>query len=191
MESTNINTTAQQASTPDGGSGAQIVNDTAGAANAEPEKKYTQAELDAAIGQRLARERRGMPSADELGEFRAWRESRQTEQERQQRILEERNGYEQRVNALEAELTQAQRERTLLSLGVPVDDVDYYAYKIGKMVSDTVTFEQAAAGFVRDHAPAKNAASSQGVRASFGAPMGQGAKTESLAERINRQLRGG
>ena len=189
---TNINsmntgntTTAQQASMTDGGSGAQ------GAASAEPEKKYTQAELDAAIGQRLARERRGMPSQEELTAFRTWKESQQTEQDKQRRILEERNGFEQRTNELETELEQLRRERMLIQRGVSPDDVDYYAYKIGKMVNDTTSFEKAADAFLRQREEKNGAGTPQGVRASFGVPMSKGAQTETLNERINRQLRGG
>lgn len=180
--------TAGQAPTPDGGTGAA---GTPGAAGAEPEKKYTQAELDAAIGQRLARERRGMPSQEELSAFRAWKESQQTEQERQQTLLNERNSFEQRASQLESELEQARRERTLIARGVPSDDVDYYAYKIGKLVSETTTFEQAAENFMREHPPVQAGAEPvQKMRASFGAPMGQPPQGESLSERINRQLRG-
>ncbi len=179
-------TTAQQTPPTVGGSGEPT------AASAEPEKKYTQTDMDAAIERRLARERKGMPSQEELAAFRTWKDSQQTEQQRQQRILDERNGFEQRVTELETQLAQAQNERMLLSRGVPAEDVDYYAYKIGKMVSDSVTFEQAADSFLRERpAPARTPAPQQGVRASFSAPMGGNPVGESLAERINRQLRGG
>ena len=43
-------------------------------ANAEPEAAvYTQADMDAAIEKRLARERRKQPSKEELAEFKAWK----------------------------------------------------------------------------------------------------------------------
>ena len=43
-------------------------------ANAEPETAvYTQADMDSAIEKRLARERRKMPSKEEMAEFKAWK----------------------------------------------------------------------------------------------------------------------
>ena len=48
--------------------------DTAPKADAEPETAvYTQADMDSAIEKRLARERRKMPSKEEMAEFKAWK----------------------------------------------------------------------------------------------------------------------
>ena len=41
----------------------------------------------------------------------------------------------------------------LLDKGVPTGDVDYYAFKIGKLVTDTTDFEKAAEQFLKEHAP--------------------------------------
>lgn len=47
-------------------------------ADAEPETAaYTQADMDAAIEKRLARERRKMPSKEELAEFKAWKATKE------------------------------------------------------------------------------------------------------------------
>lgn len=47
-------------------------------ANAEPETAvYTQADIDAAIEKRLARERRKMPSKEEMAEFKAWKAAKE------------------------------------------------------------------------------------------------------------------
>ena len=49
----------------------------------EQEKTFTQADVDKMIQTRLDRERRKYPSDDELTAYRTWKESQQTEQERQ------------------------------------------------------------------------------------------------------------
>lgn len=149
----------------------------------EQEKLFTQADLDTA----LAKERAKAPSKEEMDSFRAWKESQQTEQERQKRVLEERDSARQRVNDLETELEQARRERLLLAKGISEDDLDYYAFKIGKMVTDVLPFEKAAEKFLKEHMKT-------GTKAvvSFGGQMpGNAPHTETINERINRQLRGG
>lgn len=156
----------------------------------EPEKMYTQADMDAAIERRLARERKNAPPKEEWEAFRAWKDSQQSEQERQQKLMDERNGFERRVAELEAEIEDARRERFLLQRGIPVDDVDYYAYKIGKLTTDTVPFEKAAEQVLQRREDEPRAKPQPyGVRASFGPPAGASGQTESLSERINRQIR--
>ena len=49
-------------------------DDTTPKANTEPKDVvYTQADMDSAIEKRLARERRKMPSKEEMAEFKAWK----------------------------------------------------------------------------------------------------------------------
>lgn len=53
---------------------AHKADDTPPEANTEPKDVvYTQADMDSAIEKRLARERRKMPSKEELAEFKAWK----------------------------------------------------------------------------------------------------------------------
>lgn len=48
-------------------------------ADAEPETAvYTQADMDSAIEKRLARERRKMPSKEEMAEFKAWKAEKES-----------------------------------------------------------------------------------------------------------------
>lgn len=121
---------------------------TTGTAPQGQEKTFTQAEVNSMIQQRLERERKKYPSDDELSEFRTWKGSQQTEQERWNTLTSEKNMAQSQLEAVRAELEQYQRERLLISKGVPTDDVDYYAFKIGKLVSDGKTFEQAADEFL-------------------------------------------
>lgn len=61
------------------------VHDTDTTTATEQEKTFTQAELDRAIQDRLAHERKKFPSEDELNAYRTWKDGQQTEQERQAR----------------------------------------------------------------------------------------------------------
>ena len=45
-----------------------------------PAKTFTQEEVDAMIGKRLAKAMKGIPSEEEIAAYRAWREGQQTEQ---------------------------------------------------------------------------------------------------------------
>ena len=42
-----------------------------------PEKTFTQAEVDAMIGKRLAKAMKGMPSEEELTAYRTWQDKRE------------------------------------------------------------------------------------------------------------------
>lgn len=115
------------------------------------EKTFTQAELDNIVNNRLAREREKMPSADELNAFRAWKDSQQSEEDRRKALEKERDDAKTGLAAAKTELEQMKREKTLLNKGVPAEDVDYYAFKIGKLVTDAKPFDKAAEEFFKDN----------------------------------------
>jgi len=160
------------------------------ALEATPEKTFTQAELDGIVSERLAKAMKGMPGEEELTAFRAWKDSQQSEQERWDTLTRERDTARTDLAAAQTELEQLRRERFLLGKGIPVDDVDYYAFKIGKLVTDAMDFETAAGQFLKDHAPQADHQPSGGVRVDFTAPLGGGIAPASLNEKINNRLRG-
>lgn len=84
-----------------------------------------------------------------------------------------------------AELEQMKRERYLLQKGVSAEDVDYYAYKIGKQVTDQMDFRQAADAYLKEHRTA-----GRGVRIDTGAQLGGGGKAPTANETMNSILRG-
>lgn len=102
----------------------------------QPEKTFTQSELDAAI----AKERQSLPSADELKAFNDWKESQKTEQEKTAEKIklaqEAQTAAEQKASALEAKFTA-------VSKGVKPEAVDDVIALAKNKVSDTVTLEQA------------------------------------------------
>ena len=108
------------------------------------EKTFTQAEVDAMIGKRLAKATRGMPSQEELTEFRNWKKEHQTDSDALATVTTERDSAQN-------ELEIAKREILLLKNGIPADDVDFYVYKISKLVNDETTFEDAAKAFLKEN----------------------------------------
>lgn len=158
-----------------------------------PEKTFTQAEVDSMIGRRLAAATKGMPGKEELEAFRAWKESQQTEKDRWENLTKERDENKTALTAAQEELEQYKREKFLLGKGISTDDVDYYAFKIGKLVDDKTDFETAAENFMKEHTTAKNSVQEKPgtFRMSSGAPVGGGTtQLQSLNDRINNKLRG-
>lgn len=151
---------------------------------APTEKTFTQAELDTIVGKRLAKAMKGMPGEEELTAFRAWKESQQTEKERWDTLTKERDESKTALADAEAKLEQYEREKLLLSKGVPADDVDYYAFKIGKLVDNTTDFEKAAAQYLKDNPPAGT------VQVDLSAPLGGGRPAQNANETMNSLIRG-
>lgn len=151
------------------------------------EVTFTQAEVDALVSEEKARAvakaTKGMPSEDELTAFRTWKDSQQTEQDKWNTLTNERDTARSQLSALQTELEQYKREKLLLSKGVSADDVDYYAFKIGKLVTDSVSFEQAAEQFLAERKPGT-------VRVDLSAPVGGSDKTRTANERMNALIRG-
>jgi hypothetical protein len=149
-----------------------------------PEQTFTQAEVDALIGKRLAKAMKGMPSEEELSAYRAWKESQQTEKDRMDTLTRERNESKSALASAQAELEQLKREKLLLNKGVPTDDVDYYAFKIGKLVTDSKDFEKAAEEYFKDKDPG------QKVRVEMTAPLGGNGSIPTANDAMNALIRG-
>ncbi len=122
-ETQNTQTTQEQPASQDG----QPAKSTE--APAADEKKFSQKELDDIVKQRLDRAAKGQPSKEELAEFRKYKDSLKTEEEKrteQQHSLEEATG---RISALEKELTLSRVGNMLheqaASLGIDPSAVPY------------------------------------------------------------------
>lgn len=149
-----------------------------------PEKTFTQAELDTIVGKRIAKAMKGVPEKEELDAFYKWKESQQTEKEKWDTMTRERDESKAALTAAQAELEQYKREKFLLGKGVPAEDVDYYAFKIGKLVTDTVDFEKAAETYLKDNPPAGT------VHVDLSAPLGGGRPAQNANETMNSLIRG-
>lgn len=150
----------------------------------EPEKTFTQAEVDALIQRRLERERKKYPTDEDLTAFKTWKDSQQTDQDRLNALTGERDAAKTALATANAELEQLKREKYLSGKGVATNDLDYYVFKIGKLVTDSKTFEQAAEDFLKDNAPNK-------VRVDMTAPLDRGKPTATTTnDAMNAMIRG-
>ena len=86
-------------------------------------------------------------------------------------------------NALQR-VRQLERERWLLSQGVPEEDLDYYAFKIGSLVTSEKDFAAAAKDYLRDHRLRPAGIS---TAAALG---GRISKAPGVNETMNRLIRG-
>lgn len=82
---------------------------------------------------------------------------------------------------------QLERERILLGQGVPEDDLDYYVFKIGKLVSPEKDFRTAAKEFLKEHGAHPRGPAQRSTGASL---SGRPARTQSTNDTMNRLLRG-
>ena len=140
----------------------------------QEERTFTQAEVDELISKRLAREKKGMPSAEELNAFREWQKS--------QTPPEDKATRDELDDAL-AEAEMARRENVLLRRGVSADDVDYYVYRISKTMDGDKDFEDAADEYFK-----KNKPRSAPVRMDTGGRL-TGGGTKSPNEAMNDFIR--
>lgn len=147
---------------------------------APAEKTFTQAELDTIVARRLAKAQKGMPTDEELTAFRAWKDSQQTEKQKWDALQNERDTAKNDLSEALAKIEQYEHERYLLSKGVASDDVDYYAFKIGKLVDENKTFEEAANEFIEARKP--NAGQAENIRVDFGAPLNGGKPSMTVDE---------
>ena len=84
-------------------------------------------------------------------------------------------------------VTQLERERILLGQGVPEDDLDYYVFKIGKLVSAEKDFRTAAKEFLKEHGAHPRFPAQRSTGASL---TGRTTRTQSTSDTMNRLLRG-
>lgn len=108
-----------------------------------PEKTFTQAEVDAMIGKRLAKAMKGMPSEEELTAYRIWQTGQADEKERWDKLTGERDTLSGKLTAAESERDQLKRELYVLKKGLTGEEAEFIAFKAGKMVDEKTTFEQA------------------------------------------------
>ena len=159
------------------------------------EKTFTQTEVDTIVSRRVARAMKGMPEEAELNDFRAWKENQKTEKDKLDTLASERDAAKTDLAAAQAELEQLRREKFLRDKGVPVEDVDYYAFKIGKLVTEDKAFDEAAEEFLKENTPrgaGDNSAAnkSREVRVDITAGLNGGktdAEPSSLAEALKQK----
>ena len=106
-----------------------------------PEKTFTQEELNKIVQDRLDKEKKKMPSKEELKEFKDWKESQKTDAEKQ---AEKDAEYQKTLN----ELNTLKQTNAILEAGVNKDDVDYVLFKVSKMEGE---FDENLSKFLKDN----------------------------------------
>ena len=147
----------------------------------EQEKTFTQADVDKMIQTRLDRERRKYPSEEEITAYRTWKDSQQTEQERQAKRDKELADSKSALTAAQTELEQVMRDKYVLAKGLTGDDAEFIAFKALKMVDDKTTFEQAVDKLTENR---------QKVKFDWTAPAGGGEKPKATNAAMNSLIRG-
>lgn len=107
----------------------------------QAEKTFTQEELDKIVQDRLDREKKKMPSKEDLKAFKDWQESQKTAEQKQ---AEKDAEYQKTLN----ELNTLKQTNAVLSAGVNKDDTDYVIFKVSKMEGE---FEENLAKFLKDN----------------------------------------
>lgn len=153
------------------------------AENSEPSpaKTFTQEEVDAMIGKRLAKAMKGMPSEEELTAYRTWKDGQQTEQERQAQRDREFAESKTALTAAQTELEQLKRDKYVLSKGLTGEEAEFIAFKAQKMVDDKTTFEQAVDQLTENR---------QKVKFDWTAPAGGGQSSQNVNAAMNSLIRG-
>ena len=82
-------------------------------------------------------------------------------------------------------LTQLERERELLRQGVPEEDLDYYVFRIGKLVTDEKDFRTAAGEYLKQNRIKHGAGLSTGASL-----MGRASRPQTVNDVMNKLLRG-
>ncbi len=147
----------------------------------EQGKTFTQADVDKLIQTRLERERKKYPSEEEITAYRTWKDSQQTEQERQAKRDKELADSKSALSAAQSELEQVKRDKYVLSKGLTGDDAEFIAFKALKMVDDKTTFEQAVDKLTENR---------QKVKFDWTAPAGGGEKKTDTNAAMNSLIRG-
>lgn len=146
-----------------------------------PAKTFTQEEVDAMIGKRLAKAMKGIPSEDELNAYRTWKDSQQTEQDRQAKRDKELADSKTALTAAQSELEQLKREKYVLSKGLTGENAEFIAFKAAKLVDDKTTFEQAVDQLTKNR---------QEATFDWTAQAGGGSKEEAVNAAMNSLIRG-
>lgn len=107
----------------------------------QAEKTFTQEELNKIVQERLDKEKKKMPSKEDLKAFKDWKESQKTAEEKQ---AEKEAEYQKTLN----ELNTLKQTNAVLKAGVNKDDADYVLFKVSKMEGD---FEENLAKFLKDN----------------------------------------
>jgi len=142
----------------------QVAQQTAG----EPEKTFTQKELDDIVQQRLARERKSQPSAEELEEFRKWQEAREAQKPAEEKSSDELKAAREAQSAAERKNAELEAKFTAIKKGVSAEAAEDVVALAKGRVGDNVTLETAIDEVLKKYPQFGGAAITTGARINNG-----------------------
>ena len=93
-------------------------------------KTFTQDEVNNIVKERLAKEKKGIPSKEELAKYNEWKESQKTQQDKYDELVK-------KDSEKETTITNLRMENEVLKAGVnDPDEIEFIVYKVGKMEGD-------------------------------------------------------
>lgn len=138
-------------------------------------RTFTQEQLDAIIARERTKATKGWFSKEQMD----------AKDNTIAALTTERDAANADKAKLQAELDGYKNEKFLVSKGVPAEMVDFYAFKIGKLVTKDKTFEQAAEEYMKDNPPTGTVRMSTG-----GGVSGRGDTKPDLNATMNDIIRG-
>lgn len=117
------------------------------------EKTFTQADVDKMIKDRLAREKKGQPTKEELKAFKEWQDNQKTQEEKN---AEKITQAETKVKEAEQRAALAEIKVACLSKGVKADSVDDVVTLAKAMVDDHTTIDKAIDKVLKKYPSFKN-----------------------------------
>lgn len=172
VENTNVNT---ETTNPETGAQQTPAQTQAQQQDQPATRTYTQEQLDAIIDRAQKRATKGLFTPEQM----------QAKDSTIATLTGERDAANADKAALQAELDELKHEKFLAGKGVPAEMREFYAYKIGKLVTEGKNFEQAAEEYLKDNPPAGS------VRMSTGGGVSGtgGGKPQSSNEKMNAIFR--
>ena len=118
------------------------------------EKTFTQDEVNNIVKERLAKEKKGIPSKEELAKYNEWKESQKTQEDKYNDLLKQDNEKSTTISNL-------QKENLVLKAGITdEDEVEFIVYKVGKMEGN---FEENLKEYLTDNPKYKKQEKATGV----------------------------
>ena len=139
-------------------------------------RTFTQEQLDAIIARERSKATKGWFTAEQMAAKDTSISS----------LTTERDNARSDLAKLQEQLDALNHEKFLAGKGVPNEMLEFYAFKIGKLVTEGKTFEQAAEEYIKDHPPAGTVSMSTGG----GVSKSGGTPPKNTNDKMNALIRG-
>lgn len=114
------------------------------------ETKFTQEQFNEALRNEVARKTKGMPSKEELEEFREWKQKQQEDVDQENGLKDENNNNDENSKNQEIDLEKQNviNENKVLKSGVNLEFSEFVTFQVSKMEGD---FSKNLTKFLKDN----------------------------------------